>query len=189
MALPHPLAAAAQAAGIPEKLGFATKSALATEMIGHALDADVPAAWVTGDEVYGGDPHLSAELERRQIGYVLAVSRKRAIPTRRATSGLVHRPTVYRRGPGSSCQREPAPKATASTTVPRATSTAGPPVRATGDCSPDGTDAPVNSPSVAATRPTWSRCPRWSRWPDAAGPWKRPSRPPRCIDLKRCSHG
>ncbi|CAM5554453.1 Transposase IS701-like DDE domain-containing protein OS=Kitasatospora aureofaciens OX=1894 GN=GCM10010502_65680 PE=4 SV=1 [Kitasatospora aureofaciens] len=51
-------------------------------MIGHVLDAGVPAAWVTGDEVYGGDPRLSAELERRQIGYVLAVSRKRAIATR-----------------------------------------------------------------------------------------------------------
>ncbi|ARF81950.1 IS701 family transposase [Kitasatospora aureofaciens] len=70
-----------RAAGVPEGLGFATKPALATEMIAQALDADVPAAWVTGDEVYGGDPHLSAELERRQIGYVLAVSRKRPITT------------------------------------------------------------------------------------------------------------
>lgn len=51
-------------------------------MIARALDAGVHAAWVTGDEVYGGDPHLSAELERHQIGYVLAVSRKRPIATR-----------------------------------------------------------------------------------------------------------
>ncbi|MFF8020737.1 IS701 family transposase [Streptomyces sp. NPDC007896] len=71
-----------RAAGIPEDLSFATKPALATEMVAQALDAGVPAAWVTGDEVYGGDPHLSAELESRQIGYVLAVSRKRPIPTR-----------------------------------------------------------------------------------------------------------
>jgi hypothetical protein len=63
-------------------LGFATKPALATEMVARALDAGVSAAWVTGDEVYGGDPHLSAELESRQVGYVLAVSRKRPIPTR-----------------------------------------------------------------------------------------------------------
>ncbi|WP_078911421.1 IS701 family transposase [Streptomyces sp. NRRL WC-3742] len=69
-------------AGIPDSLKFATKPALATEMIAQALDAGVQAAWVTGDEVYGGDPHLSAELERRQIGYVLAVSRKRPIATR-----------------------------------------------------------------------------------------------------------
>jgi hypothetical protein len=33
-----------------------------------------PAAWVTGDEVYGADPGLRAELEARQIGYVLAVA-------------------------------------------------------------------------------------------------------------------
>ena len=71
-----------RAAGIPNHTGFATKPALATEMITQALDAGVTASWVTGDEVYGGDPHLSAELERRQVGYVLAVSRKRPIPTR-----------------------------------------------------------------------------------------------------------
>ncbi|GHD76318.1 transposase [Streptomyces mirabilis] len=71
-----------RAAGIPEDLRFATKPALATEMIAQALDAGVSAAWVTGDEVYGGDPHLSAELESRQIGYVLAISRKRPIRTR-----------------------------------------------------------------------------------------------------------
>ncbi len=70
------------AAGIPDDLRFATKPALATHMITQALDAGVPAGWVAGDEVYGGDPHLSAELERRQIGYVLAVSRKRPITTR-----------------------------------------------------------------------------------------------------------
>ncbi|MFG2915968.1 IS701 family transposase [Kitasatospora sp. NPDC048298] len=71
-----------RAAGIPDDLRFATKPALATEMIGQALDAGVPARWVTGDEVYGGDPRLSAELEQRQIGYVLAVSRKRPTTTR-----------------------------------------------------------------------------------------------------------
>ena len=34
-----------------------------------------PAAWVAGDEVYGDDPGLRAELEARGIGYVLAVAR------------------------------------------------------------------------------------------------------------------
>jgi SRSO17 transposase len=34
----------------------------------RALDAGVPAAWVTGDEVYGADPGLRAELETRGIG-------------------------------------------------------------------------------------------------------------------------
>jgi SRSO17 transposase len=63
-----------RAAGIPERIGFATKPTLATAMIGRALDAGVPAAWVTGDEVYGADPGLRAELETRGIGYVLAVA-------------------------------------------------------------------------------------------------------------------
>jgi SRSO17 transposase len=43
-------------------------------MITRALDAGVPAAWITGDEVYGADPGLRAELEARGVGYVLAVA-------------------------------------------------------------------------------------------------------------------
>jgi SRSO17 transposase len=38
------------------------------------LTPGVPAAWVTGDEVYGANPGLRAELETRGIGYVLAVA-------------------------------------------------------------------------------------------------------------------
>jgi SRSO17 transposase len=61
-------------AGVPEQVGFATKPALAAQMIGRALDAGVPAAWVAGDEVYGANPTLRAELEARRVGYVLAVA-------------------------------------------------------------------------------------------------------------------
>jgi SRSO17 transposase len=61
-------------AGVPDQVRFATKPALATAMLARALDAEVPAAWVTGDEVYGADPGLRAELETRGIGYVLAVA-------------------------------------------------------------------------------------------------------------------
>jgi SRSO17 transposase len=43
-------------------------------MLARTLDAGVPAAWVTGDEVYGADPALRAELEARGLGYVLAVA-------------------------------------------------------------------------------------------------------------------
>jgi SRSO17 transposase len=63
-----------QAAGVPDQVGFATKPNLARRMLARALDAGVPAAWVTGDEVYGADPGLRAELEARGIGYVLAVA-------------------------------------------------------------------------------------------------------------------
>lgn len=54
-------AARCRAAGIPESVAFATKPALAARMIGRALDAGVPASWVAGDEVYGGNPHLRTE--------------------------------------------------------------------------------------------------------------------------------
>lgn len=69
------------AAGISENVQFATKPALATTMITRALDAGVDARWVTGDEVYGADPRLRAELEGRAIGYVLAIGRDRRVTT------------------------------------------------------------------------------------------------------------
>jgi SRSO17 transposase len=69
------------AAGIPEGTAFATKPKLARRMIARALDAGTPAAWVTGDEVYGADPGLRADLERRQAGYVLAVAASHQVVT------------------------------------------------------------------------------------------------------------
>jgi SRSO17 transposase len=64
-----------RAAGVPGTVEFATKPALARAMIARTLDAGIPAAWVTGDEVYGQDPGLRADLEARRTGYVLAVAR------------------------------------------------------------------------------------------------------------------
>ncbi|WP_434971554.1 IS701 family transposase [Micromonospora peucetia] len=61
------------AAGVPDDVGFATKPALARQMIAAALDAEIPFAWVTGDEVYGADPGLRTDLEHGGIGYALAV--------------------------------------------------------------------------------------------------------------------
>jgi SRSO17 transposase len=48
-------------------------------MICQALDAGVAAGWVTGDEVYGADPHLRAALQRRAVGYVLAIAGNRRV--------------------------------------------------------------------------------------------------------------
>jgi hypothetical protein len=42
-------------------------------MLERALDAGVPAAWVTADEVYGGNPGLRHWLEGRAVWHVLAV--------------------------------------------------------------------------------------------------------------------
>lgn len=68
-----------QAAGIPDEIDFATKPALATAMVLAALEAGVPAHWVTGDEVYGQDPRLRTALEERRMGYVLAIAGNRRI--------------------------------------------------------------------------------------------------------------
>jgi SRSO17 transposase len=61
------------AAGVPDQVGFATKPELARVMLQRALDAGVPAGWVTADEVYGGSPALRGWLESRGMPFVLAV--------------------------------------------------------------------------------------------------------------------
>jgi SRSO17 transposase len=70
-----------RAAGVPEDVAFATKPALARQMIGRALDAGTPAGWAAADEVYGQDPRLRAELARRGLGYVLAVAKSHPVTT------------------------------------------------------------------------------------------------------------
>ncbi len=60
-------------AGVPGEVDFATKQVLAQRMLARALDAGVPARWVTADEAYGGDSKFRRWLEQRRIGYVVAV--------------------------------------------------------------------------------------------------------------------
>jgi SRSO17 transposase len=62
-----------KAARVPEEIGFRTKPQLARIMLERALDAGVPASWVTADEVYGGSPALRRWLEGRGVWHVLAV--------------------------------------------------------------------------------------------------------------------
>jgi len=60
------------AAHVPEPVAFATKPALAVQMIRRALAADVPFSWVAADAVYGvGD--VEQALRRACKGYVLGV--------------------------------------------------------------------------------------------------------------------
>jgi SRSO17 transposase len=68
-----------QQAGIPEQVEFHTKPRLARMMLERALDAKLPAAWVTADEVYGGDSRLRRWLEERDVPHVLAVSCKQSL--------------------------------------------------------------------------------------------------------------
>jgi SRSO17 transposase len=73
-------------AGVGEAVQFATKPELATAMIERAVDASVPATWVTGDEAYGQVSALRRAVTDRGLSYVLAVpSNQRVHP---ASAGL-----------------------------------------------------------------------------------------------------
>jgi SRSO17 transposase len=63
-------------AGIPGDQPFATKPQLACQMLARAFAAGLPAKWVAGDSVSGGDRRLRLWLEARPQAYVLAVSGK-----------------------------------------------------------------------------------------------------------------
>jgi SRSO17 transposase len=59
-------------AGIADAVEFATKGALAQQMLVRAFAAGVPAQWIVGDTVYGYD-ELRIFLEEQQKNYVVAV--------------------------------------------------------------------------------------------------------------------
>jgi hypothetical protein len=62
----------------------------------------VPARWVAGDEVYGADPGLRSDLEKRGTGYVLAVACRHTFTTGLRTSRADE---LARRLPRSAWQR------------------------------------------------------------------------------------
>jgi hypothetical protein len=160
------------AAGVPAEVGFATKLALARRMLARALDADVPAAWATADEAYGGDRDLRRDLQRRGIGYVLAVAKSHRVtahagngPQRadRLAAGLPTR--AWNRlsaGAGSKGER---------TTTGRGSPSPRPPARppVTTGCWSAGVSATASWRSTAAGHPSRSRCAGWSRWRAPAG--------------------
>lgn len=59
---------------MPEVVSFATKPELARRMLARARAAGVPAAWVTGDSISGGDRRLRVWLEQQEQPFVLAVT-------------------------------------------------------------------------------------------------------------------
>lgn len=60
-------------AHVPEEVGFATKPAMACEMVARLLDEGIPCAFVLADAVYGSDHRFRRMLEGRGQPYVLAV--------------------------------------------------------------------------------------------------------------------
>jgi SRSO17 transposase len=63
-----------QEAGVPPEVAFRTKPELATRMLARTFAAATPAAWVTGDEIYGNDSEFRRWLASGDHPYVLAVS-------------------------------------------------------------------------------------------------------------------
>lgn len=83
---------------VPDEVEFATKPVLAQRMLARALDADVPATWVTAGKAYGGDSKFCRWLEDQRIGYVVAVPSSQTIPavagTSRADALVAHAPAA-----------------------------------------------------------------------------------------------
>jgi SRSO17 transposase len=73
-------------AGIPADVEFATKPELARMMLSRALEAGVPARWVTADEAYGQDSKFRGFLEQRRVSYVVAVPKSQTITLGMGTS-------------------------------------------------------------------------------------------------------
>ena len=61
-------------ARIPDTKEFATKPALAREMLSRAVHAGIPARWVAADEVYGSDSKFRNLLKKQGLNYVVTIS-------------------------------------------------------------------------------------------------------------------
>jgi SRSO17 transposase len=75
-------------AKVPADIPFRTKPELARELVARALDAGLPVAWVTADEVSGNDPVFRRFLEERGQCYVLAVKRTTIVTATRSDGEL-----------------------------------------------------------------------------------------------------
>jgi SRSO17 transposase len=67
-------------AGISEEVLFATKPQLASGLLDRAVPWGIRAAFVAGDEVYGGR-QLRRGIRQRGMGYVLAVRANHTVTT------------------------------------------------------------------------------------------------------------
>jgi SRSO17 transposase len=66
-------AARCTAAGVPQGIRFATKPALAKQMLARAFAAQVSARWVVADSFYGRAHHFRRWLEEEEQAYVVGV--------------------------------------------------------------------------------------------------------------------
>ncbi len=66
-------------AGVPEETPFATKIALAQDLLARAFAAQVPARWVVADAFYGRSHELRSWLEEQGRAYVLMIPKTNAV--------------------------------------------------------------------------------------------------------------
>ena len=170
--------------GVPADVGFATKPELAIAMLSRALDAGVPASWVTADEVYGQHSGLRAFLQDRGIAHVLAIPTSQRLWADLGTAPPRSVPTHSRRP----CRRRrsnvsppvPGPRARGSTTgrVSRS-GRCRPPATGTGCWCGAAWPTREISPTTSATGRPPPASATSSTSPAAAGQSRRPSRPAR----------
>jgi hypothetical protein len=162
----------------PVEVGFQTKPQLARIMLECALDAGVPASWITADEVYGGDPALRRWLEGRGVSYVLAV--KGTEPLGTATWGSV-RATAVQLAAGVpveqwvACSAGHGAKGRRLYDWARVELTAPPTAAARGGCWCAAAAATASWPSTPATARPKPPCSAWSGGPGPGGRSRRAS--------------
>lgn len=112
-----------QEAGAPEAVAFATKPELARRMVERTRVAGVPAAWVTGDSISGGDRRLRVWLEQQEQHFVLAVTSAEllwaVLDGHRGSHALTSSPNTSPLRHGSASRLARVPRGRAGTTEPR----------------------------------------------------------------------
>jgi hypothetical protein len=170
-----------QAARVPEQVEFWTKPQLARVMLERALDAGVPASWVTADEVYGQDPALRAWLEGRQMAHVLAIKSSELLavgagPAKRSAAQLAAAvPAEHWVGPAPAT----APKDAGWTTGPASSCPHQPPANGSGGCWSGAAAATASWPSTPASGPPAPHWSGWFGWPGPGGRSRTASSKPR----------
>lgn len=86
----------------PDEVRFATKTQLATAMLERFWASGHAVGWVTGDEVYGGNPALLSLIAAHEAGYVMAVSCRTEV---RTPAGKFRVDALMRKVPRSGWQR------------------------------------------------------------------------------------
>jgi len=180
-------------AAVPEDVEFVTKPELAIGMLTRALDAGMPASWVTGDEVYGQHPGLRAFLQAREMSYVLCVAsnqwvRVDAQPGSAGAGGLGQRRQLQVKTLAATVPPQAFKKLSAGQGAKglRVYSWARTPVHLPGQ--PGEPPKPgwllirrsLADPSDCAyylcSAPVGTTLATWSRWPERDGPSRTPSR-------------